>query len=57
MVIKYRVHEVAKDFGKQSKEIVELLARFFDGQKKHMTVLEDDELNMIFETFTQENQV
>ena len=28
MMIKYRVSEVAKDFGVQSKEIIALLAKF-----------------------------
>ncbi|MEG1437172.1 MAG: translation initiation factor IF-2 N-terminal domain-containing protein, partial [Oscillospiraceae bacterium] len=57
MVIKYRVHEVAKDFDKPSKDIIDLLAKYFDDQKKHMTVLEDNELNIIFEHYTQNNQV
>lgn len=53
MMIKYRVHEVAKDFDKPSKEVVDLLGEYFEGQKKHMTALEEDELNVVFETFTQ----
>jgi len=57
MVIKYRVHEVSKDFDKPSKDVIDLLAKYFDDQKKHMTVLEDDELNIIFEHFTQSEQV
>ena len=57
MINKYRVHEVAKDFDMQSKKVIELLAKYFDDQKKHMTALEENELDVIFETFTQENQV
>ena len=57
MINKYRVHEVAKDFNIKSNIVVDLLAKYFDGQKKHMTVLEEDELDMIFETFTKENEV
>ncbi len=57
MVIKYRVHEVAKDFDKPSKDVIDLLAKYFDEPKKHMTVLEDNELNIVFEQFTQTNQV
>ena len=58
MIIKYRVHEVAKDFGKQSKAVVDILAKHFpDDPKKHMTALEDKELDVVFETLTQENQV
>ncbi len=57
MINKYRVHEVAKDFNIKSNIVVDLLAKYFDGQKKHMTVLEEDELDMIFETFTKEYEV
>ncbi len=57
MINKYRVHEVAKDFGFQSKKVVDLLAQYFDDPKKHMTALEEQELDVIFETFTKENQV
>lgn len=53
MMIKYRVHEVAKDFGKQSKAVVDLLAKYFDEPKKHMTALEENELDVVFDTFTQ----
>ncbi len=56
MISKYRVHEVAKDFNIKSNIVVDLLAQYFDGQKKHMTALEEDELDVIFETFTRENQ-
>ncbi|MBQ7120896.1 MAG: translation initiation factor IF-2 [Clostridia bacterium] len=57
MINKYRVHEVAKDFDIKSNIVVDLLAKYFDGQKKHMTALEEDELDIIFETFTKENEV
>ena len=56
MINKYRVHEVAKDFDIKSNIVVDLLGKYFDGQKKHMTALEEDELDVIFETFTKENQ-
>ena len=56
MISKYRVHEVAKDFDIKSNIVVDLLGKYFDGQKKHMTALEEDELDVIFETFTKENQ-
>ena len=57
MMIKYRVHEVAKDFGMQSKEVIDLLAKYFDEPKKHMTALEENELDIVFETFTQQSEV
>ncbi len=57
MMIKYRVHEVAKDFDVQSKEIVTLLAKFLDEPKKSQTALEEHELDIIFDYMTQNNQV
>ena len=54
---KYSVHEVAKDFGINSKKILEILEKYTDEPRKHMTALEDKELDLIFETITQENQV
>ncbi len=57
MMIKYRVSEVAKDFGKTTKEVINLLAEFEDTPKKSMTALEENELDLIFERFTQDSQV
>ena len=56
-MIKYRVNELAKDFGKKSKDVIDLLEKLSSEQKKHMTVLTEDELNFVFETFTQESSV
>ena len=55
--IKYRIHEVGKDFGKSSKVVLELLTQYFDDTKNHMTALTDKELDVIFETFTQQSAV
>ncbi len=57
MISKYRVHEVAKDFNVPSKEILDIVSKHFDGQKKSMTALEESELDVIFEIVTQENSV
>jgi len=54
---KYRVHEVAKDFGKNSKEIADILTQYATTPKNHMQVLDDRELSLIFESLTQRNQV
>ena len=40
-LIKYRVHEVAKDFGMTSKEITQILTDYATTPKNHMQVLED----------------
>ena len=57
MMIKYRVHEVAKDFDVPSKDIITLLSGFVSEPKKSQTVLEENELNIIFDYMTQNNQV
>ena len=58
MLIKYRVHEVATDLNQPSKDVINLLAKYFpDGHKKHMTVLTEEELNVIFDYYTQKYSV
>ncbi len=57
MMEKYRVHEVAKDLGVPSKDVVNLLGQYFDTPKKHMTALEKDELSVVFEHYTRQSQV
>ena len=54
---KYRVHEVAKDFGVSTKEITEILTKYRSTPKNHMQVLDDTDLSVIFEYLTQHNQV
>ena len=54
---KYRVHEVAKDFGIPTKQVTEILTQYAETPKNHMQVLEDRELSLIFEYLTQHNQV
>ncbi|MBR3292859.1 MAG: translation initiation factor IF-2 [Oscillospiraceae bacterium] len=56
-MIKYRVHEVAKDFGVGSKLITQILTDYIAPPKNHMQVLESGELDVIFEYMTQHNQV
>ncbi len=56
-VNKYRVHEVAKDFNVKSNGVIELLGKYFEDPKKHQTALTDEELDIIFETFTQDKSV
>ena len=56
-MIKYRVHEVAKDFNVTSKVISQILTDYIAPPKNHMQVLENNELDVIFEYMTQYNQV
>ena len=54
---KYRVHEVAKDFGLPTKTITEILTKYAETPKNHMQALTDQELSLIFEYLTQHNPV
>ena len=54
---KYRVHEVAKDFGVATKDVTEILTKYAETPKNHMQVLEDRELSLVFEYLTQHNQI
>ena len=55
--IKYRIHEVAKDFGMPTKAMMELFEKYFGKPKNHMQVLEENQLNLLFDVITQQNQV
>ena len=59
MVInKIKVSDLAKDLGKQNKELIELLGEYCDGPaKKANTVLTDSELNVVFDLVIQKNSV
>ncbi len=57
MIIKVRVSDVAKDFGKNNKDIINLLADYCEGKKTAGTVLEENELNILFDKLTQDNSV
>ena len=58
MVIKFKVSDVAKDFGKNNKDIINILSEYCDGPaKKASTVLEENELNILFDKLTADNSV
>ncbi|MGM9618092.1 translation initiation factor IF-2 [Butyricicoccus sp.] len=54
---KYRVHEVAKDFGVNTKDITDVMTEYFTAPKNHMQVLETEELNLIFDYMTKKHPV
>ncbi len=56
MMIKYKVSDVAKDFGVPSKEIIALLAQHIKEPKKTASALNEEELSVIFEVLTQQHQ-
>jgi translation initiation factor IF-2 len=53
---KYRINALAKDFNIKSKEIIDILTANGYPGRSHMTSLESDELSIIFEVITQNNQ-
>jgi len=57
MMIKYRVHEVAKDFNIPCEEVLGILNTYTEGEKKKMTALEENDLDIIFDKLTQDNAV
>ena len=57
MMVKYRVHEVAKDFNVSSREVIDFIKETTGAEKKHMTALNEDELNLVFEHFSKDKQV
>jgi len=57
MSIKYRLKEVAADFGMTTKDISAVMEKFFEKPKSNTQVLTDEELNVVFDYITQQNQI
>ena len=55
--VKYRVKEVAADFGVTPKEISEIIGKFYEKPKSYTQVLNDQELNVVFDYMTQKNPI
>ena len=56
-MIKIRLSEVAKNLNVSNKDIAEVLQQHLNVTKKPAGILNEDELNIIFEHFTQANSV
>ena len=56
MMTKYRIRDVATDLGMTSKEISEIVGKFFEKPKSYTQVLGDAELNVIFDYVTAKHQ-
>ena len=54
---KYRIRDIAKDFGMTTKEITDIVSIYFEKPKSNMQILEDQQLNVLFEHITQHNQI
>ena len=56
-LVKYRLKEVAADFGVTTKEIAQIIEKFFEKPKSNTQVLTEEELNVLFDYITQTNQI
>ena len=56
-LVKYRLKEVAADFGVTTKEIAEIVGKHFEKPKSNTQVLTGEELNLVFDVITQKNQI
>ncbi len=56
-LVKYRVKEVAADFEVAPKVIVEIISKYFEKPKSNTQALTEDELNLLFEYMTFNNQI
>ena len=56
-LLKYRVKDVATDFGVAPKEIAEIVSKFFEKPKSNTQVLTEEELNSVFDYMTQTHQI
>ena len=51
-LVKYRIKEVAADFGLAPKEIAAIVEKYFEKPKSTAQVLEENQLNLIFDLLT-----
>ena len=56
-LVKYRLKEVATDFGVTPKEIAEIIGQHYEKPKSNTQVLTEDELNLVFDQITKNNQI
>ena len=58
MMVKYKLREVASDLGVKNKDVIDVLDKYVGGEpKKQTSVLTEEELNIVFEYFTQKNNL
>ena len=53
--VKYRVKEVAADFGVTPKDIAEIVGKYFEKPRSNTQVLTDEQLNVVFDVITQKH--
>ncbi len=55
--VKYKIREVAKDFDMPTKSIMGMVTEHFEAPKSSAQVLSDDQLNLVFDLITKQNQI
>ena len=55
--VKYKIREVAKDFDMPTKSVMNMVTEHFEAPKSSAQVLSDDQLNLVFDRITKENQI
>ena len=55
--IKQKIKEVADDFQMPAKEVIEIVGKFYDKPKSSSQNLTEDQLNVIFDYITKQNQI
>ena len=56
-LVKYRLKEVAADFGVTAKEVSEIISKYYEKPKSNTQVLTPEELNLVFDYMTQHHQI
>ena len=54
---KYKISELAKDFGLTSKDIIKIIADKTGADKKSGAALDEKEISLVFDTLTKQNEV
>lgn len=57
MTNKYKISELAKDFGLTSKDIIKIVAEKTGAEKKSGAALVEKEISLVFDTLTKQNEV
>ena len=57
MTNKYKISELAKDFGLTSKDIIKIVAEKTGAAKKSGAALDEKEISLVFDTLTKQNEV
>ena len=56
-LVKYKLKEVATDFGLTPKDIADVMGKFFEKPKSNTQTLTEEELNVVFDYLTQTHQI